>query len=1019
MRFNNRLFPLLLLAILGSVPGFSARAQSTALTYQGRLDVAGAPVQGPHDLIFTLFDAASGGNSVGTAYATNGLVLSNGLFTATLDFGATPFSGSNRWLQITVSPTGSDQPPVTLQPRQPLTAVPYALRALEGTVGPQGATGPAGPQGPKGDTGATGPQGLPGATGPQGLPGSADAWSRTGNTGTSSTTNFIGTTDNQPLELRANGARVLRLEPTPTAPNIIAGASNSVSPGSFGMSIGGGKGNAAENSARFGTISGGEGNLIERGQHSVIAGGGYNISKGDGYAVISGGALNSIGLGANYSFIGGGYDNKIADFRDNAFVGGGRRNSAGGAGSVVVGGFQNIATGFGSTIAGGGDLDIGGKGNAAAGDWSAIGGGRGNVAATNAEFATIPGGLNNVASGRVSVAMGNANTASGDLSTAMGSVTTASGYGATSMGLGTVAGGYASTALGDSTLASGYASLAAGSFSRATNSFTVALGRNAEARHAGAFVWADGRDVSFASTGTNQFLVRASGGVAIGTNDPAGAALRVAGTVKADRFEGPGTSLILGSGNTQQLDFEVAGHRVLRLSAVGNPSDPIFNLLGGHPQNHAKNGVRGATIAGGGANNATNVIEEDFGTVSGGFENRVTGLAGTVVGGQDNTAGSSAVAGGLGSSANGYVSIALGRGVQANGASATAMGFSTLAEGQTSMALGAGARALHDGAFVWNDSAGTFVNFSSTGADQFLVRAQGGVGINTNNPNGAALAVVGNVALNDGELRLRNGSDANHGLGWKGTGNTFAGQAPDGPVLFGYAGGGLGTTAGEERMTLVWDSSQRVGIGTFSQGAKLQVFGGIRARGGAPGANGANDNGYAFGHNGGDNDSGMFSSADGQLEFHSNSSEVMRIVGGSVGIGTTTPSSKLHVVGTVTATAFNPTSDRNAKENFAAIAPGEVLEKVAALPISRWNFKGDSATEHLGPMAQDFHAAFGLGRDDKTIATVDADGVALAAIQGLNEKLKTELARRDAENAELKARLERLERLLEDRASSR
>jgi hypothetical protein len=57
-------------------------------------------------------------------------------------------------------------------------------------------------------------------------------------------------------------------------------------------------------------------------------------------------------------------------------------------------------------------------------------------------------------------------------------------------------------------------------------------------------------------------------------------------------------------------------------------------------------------------------------------------------------------------------------------------------------------------------------------------------------------------------------------------------------------------------------------------------------------------------------------------------------------------------------------------------------------------------------MAQDFRAAFGLGEDDKHIATVDADGVALAAIQGLNQKL-------ERENAELKARLERLERLLE------
>jgi cell division protein FtsB len=67
-------------------------------------------------------------------------------------------------------------------------------------------------------------------------------------------------------------------------------------------------------------------------------------------------------------------------------------------------------------------------------------------------------------------------------------------------------------------------------------------------------------------------------------------------------------------------------------------------------------------------------------------------------------------------------------------------------------------------------------------------------------------------------------------------------------------------------------------------------------------------------------------------------------------------------------------------------------------------------------MAQDFHAAFGLnGADDKHIATVDEEGVALAAIQGLNQKLTEELKRRDAENAELKARLEKLEAIIRDR----
>ncbi len=107
-------------------------------------------------------------------------------------------------------------------------------------------------------------------------------------------------------------------------------------------------------------------------------------------------------------------------------------------------------------------------------------------------------------------------------------------------------------------------------------------------------------------------------------------------------------------------------------------------------------------------------------------------------------------------------------------------------------------------------------------------------------------------------------------------------------------------------------------------------------------------------------------------------------------------------------------SDRNRKTNFQPIDPQAVLEKVISLPILRWNYKEeDENTLHLGPMAQDFHAAFGLGADDKHIATVDADGVALAAIQALaqeNRSLKGQLAQLDDNHRQQQQKLSQLER---------
>ena len=104
-------------------------------------------------------------------------------------------------------------------------------------------------------------------------------------------------------------------------------------------------------------------------------------------------------------------------------------------------------------------------------------------------------------------------------------------------------------------------------------------------------------------------------------------------------------------------------------------------------------------------------------------------------------------------------------------------------------------------------------------------------------------------------------------------------------------------------------------------------------------------------------------------------------------------------------------SDRNLKTNFVAVDSQALLAKVAALPISTWNYKFEGDTRHVGPMAQDFRAAFGVGADEKRIAVVDASGVALAAIQGLNQKLEAKDAQIRAlekDVAELKTLVETL-----------
>lgn len=507
----RRTVVLLLAGIVMVVHPTPLRAQTTAFTYQGELTENGGPANGFYDLRFAIYDST---NSPGTVIAgpitKSAVAVSNGVFTVVLDFGAGAFNGGDRWLEMGVE-TNDGGGFTSLSPRQRLTASPYAIYAASArAAGLSGAIPASSLSGTYGNAVTLNNAGNSFSGNGAGLAnvnavtlGGVNAngfWRTAGNAGTTPGLNFIGTADNQELQLRVDDEIALRVQPTPSTPNWIGGYSGNTSgPGVRGAVIAGGGAAGALQSvdAQFSTIGGGSANAVKTNAfNSVIGGGDGNTIQTNAYdAVIGGGVQNSILSGAQFATIGGGAGSTIEADAYYSTIGGGTKNYIGWYYSTVGGGAANTNTA----------------------SWGTIGGGINNAIRTGATAAIIPGGERNEIQDvayRSAIGGGDGNTIQpfAHESVIAGGYTNTIGPSAVDASIG----GGSSNYVGGS-----YAVVPGGLLNVANGKFSFAAGQNARALDNGAFVWADTSSTSpFSSTAPNQFLVRADGGFGIGTTNP-------------------------------------------------------------------------------------------------------------------------------------------------------------------------------------------------------------------------------------------------------------------------------------------------------------------------------------------------------------------------------------------------------------------------------------------------------------------------------------------------------------------
>ncbi len=490
----------------------------------------------------------------------------------------------------------------------------------------------------------------------------------------------------------------------------------------------------------------------------------------------------------------------------------------------------------------------------------------------------------------------------------------------------------------------------AGSNFRDNESDNIEIGNTGEAGDYGTM------RLGAAGIQTNAIIAGVIHGDGAGLTNLSAASL-VAGAISTNAlpgFQGPNFQTIGGgSGNTNDGYIgTIAGGQDNAIYAVQAPTGVVYQ----------------GTIGGG----YGNIVSNSYATIAGGIVNVASGSRSVVGGGQDNTASGegAVIAGGgydgtyvLGNVASGSASfIGGGEGNSAGDYAAVGGGNQNCATGAGSFIGGGG----YDGA--------TFYVSYATGAASVI-----GGGLQNTNTGRTATIAGGANNLAKGWNTFVGGGYNNHATGNNSTIGGGSNNVAGGP--WSSVGGGL--------------NNQATNNNACVPGGANNVAGGLSCFAAGLNAQAVNDHSFVWS----DGSATTTSTANDQF--------MLRASGGAIIYSSSGNSSGVSL-GAGSGT-WSSLSDRNAKEHINPVAPQDALAKVVAMPVSQWSYKTEHGVKHIGPMAQDFYAAFNLGPDDKHITTIDESGVALAAIQGLNQKVD----QRDAEIQTLKEQNQMLQQRLD------